>query len=71
MTRQNEVISENATRSIFGWLRFDGHAPHEKAIWDHEWFAMSDSDEDDGGFRNETPPDDSSVFTPGSQTSSP
>jgi hypothetical protein len=40
-----EAISENATRSIFGWLRFDGYARHEEAIWKHEWFDMSDSDE--------------------------
>ncbi|KAJ0136868.1 Uncharacterized protein HZ326_20130 [Fusarium oxysporum f. sp. albedinis] len=34
------------TRSIFGWLRFDGYARHEEEIWKHEWFDMSDSDED-------------------------
>ena len=43
--RDNEVVSENATRSIFTWLRFNGHAPHEKTIRDHEWFALSDSDD--------------------------
>ncbi|KAL5603427.1 hypothetical protein FOVSG1_006177 [Fusarium oxysporum f. sp. vasinfectum] len=41
-----QVISENATRSIFGWLRFDGYARHEEEIWKHEWFDISDSDED-------------------------
>lgn len=43
MSRGSETISENSTRSIFGWLRFDGHGKHEKAIWEHEWFTMLDS----------------------------
>ena len=44
--RDREAISENATRSIFGWLRFDGYARHEEEIWKHEWFDMSNSDDD-------------------------
>jgi len=49
LDREREAISENATRSIFGWLRFDGYARHEEEIWKHEWFDMSDSDSDDIG----------------------
>lgn len=30
MDREKEVISENATRSIFGWLRVEGYARHER-----------------------------------------
>ncbi|KAG5798302.1 hypothetical protein H9Q69_002699 [Fusarium xylarioides] len=47
MARDREAISENATRSIFGWLRPDGYAQDEQDIWKHEWFDMSESDEDD------------------------
>ncbi|KAI0388309.1 hypothetical protein F5Y17DRAFT_453338 [Xylariaceae sp. FL0594] len=47
LNRDKEVISENATRSIFGWLRFDGHASHERGLWDHEWFDVHESDEDE------------------------
>ncbi|KAF2272838.1 uncharacterized protein EI97DRAFT_483213 [Westerdykella ornata] len=50
LDRRKEVISENATRSILGWLRFDGHAWHEREIWKHEWFDMYDSDEEDVGW---------------------
>lgn len=49
LDRKREAISENVTRSIFGWLRFDGYARHEEDIWKHEWFDMSESDEDDVG----------------------
>ncbi|KAH7248189.1 hypothetical protein B0J15DRAFT_562299 [Fusarium solani] len=49
LDREREAISENATRNIFGWLRFDGYARHEEDIWKHEWFDMSESDEDDVG----------------------
>ncbi|KAF2253675.1 hypothetical protein BU26DRAFT_515998 [Trematosphaeria pertusa] len=49
LERGKEVISENATRSILGWLRFEGYARHERGIWKHEWFDMSDSDEEDVG----------------------
>ncbi|QPC73126.1 hypothetical protein HYE68_003878 [Fusarium pseudograminearum] len=47
MERDREAISENATRNIFGWLRVDGYAQGEQDIWKHEWFDMSDSDDDD------------------------
>ena len=45
MDPAKEVISENATRNIFTWLRPDGWSRHERNIWRHEWFADSDSDE--------------------------
>ncbi|KAF0641691.1 hypothetical protein FPSE5266_09874 [Fusarium pseudograminearum] len=47
LERDREAISENATRNIFGWLRVDGYAQGEQDIWKHEWFDMSDSDDDD------------------------
>jgi hypothetical protein len=47
LDREKEVVSENATRSILGWLRFEGHAWNERDIWKHEWFNMSASDEED------------------------
>ncbi|TQW01327.1 immunoglobulin variable region used by the ITC63B heavy chain [Cordyceps javanica] len=62
--RDNEVVSENATRSIFGWLRFDGYAPREKPIWEHEWFAMSDSDEDEDINSYESESNDGATSTP-------
>jgi len=33
--------SENSTRSIFGWLRFDGFAPGKREIWEHKWFTSA------------------------------
>lgn len=47
--RKREGISENATRNIFGWLRPNGYARHEKGVWNHDWFHTSESDEDDIG----------------------
>lgn len=46
LDREKESISENATRSIFSWLRTEGYDLHERGIWKHEWFDMSDSNED-------------------------
>jgi len=43
---QSELVSENATRSIFGWLRIDGYPPAEKDIFAHEWFDVGSSSED-------------------------
>lgn len=43
---ERDFVSENATRSIFGWLRVNGYALDEKDIWNHEWFDMSESDEE-------------------------
>jgi hypothetical protein len=42
-----DFVSENATRSIFGWLRVDGYATDEKEIWKHEWLEMQESDEEE------------------------
>ncbi|PTD09458.1 hypothetical protein HYE67_006458 [Fusarium culmorum] len=36
LDRDQEAISENATRNIFGWLRVDGYAQGEQDIWKHE-----------------------------------
>ncbi|KAF2014174.1 hypothetical protein BU24DRAFT_441792 [Aaosphaeria arxii CBS 175.79] len=47
MVRDQEHISENATRNICGWLRSDVYAQGEQNIWKHEWFDISDSDDDD------------------------
>lgn len=55
-----EHLSENPTRSIFGWLRFDGYAPGEREIWKHEWFDLGDSDEEE----EEEGSNDSSGNTP-------
>ncbi|KIL89519.1 hypothetical protein FAVG1_07099 [Fusarium avenaceum] len=46
LDRDREAISENATRSIFGWLRLDGYTKGERDVWNHEWFDMSESDDD-------------------------
>lgn len=36
--------SENATRSIFSWLRVEGYPPNERKI--HDWINIDDSDDD-------------------------
>ncbi|GLA24179.1 hypothetical protein AnigIFM63326_011034 [Aspergillus niger] len=38
----DEGVSENATRSIFGWLRVEGFPPNEKKI--HDWIYIDESD---------------------------
>lgn len=43
---EKRSVSENATRSIFGWLRVGGYAVDEKEIWQHEWFEPYDFDEE-------------------------
>ncbi|AEO62318.1 uncharacterized protein THITE_2106371 [Thermothielavioides terrestris NRRL 8126] len=43
---KKDFVSENATRSIFSWLRVDGFASDEKDIWTHEWFEACESDEE-------------------------
>jgi len=47
LKRQNEVISENATRNVLSWLRSDGCAPREKDMFKHEWMTMSDSEDEE------------------------
>lgn len=49
LNRQRESASENATRDIFGWLRVEGYAPYEKRIWEHGWFEILESDDEDEG----------------------
>ncbi|EFE39944.1 conserved hypothetical protein [Trichophyton verrucosum HKI 0517] len=44
--RDKDVVSENATRMIFDWLRFEGYPASERPIYTHEWFAVDNSDED-------------------------
>ena len=46
MDQAKEVVSENATRNIFTWLRPNGWSRHESSIWGHEWFADSDSEDE-------------------------
>ncbi|KMQ49204.1 hypothetical protein A7C99_6826 [Trichophyton rubrum] len=45
--RDEDVVSGNATRMIFGWLRFEGYPTSERPIYTHEWFDVDGSDEDD------------------------
>jgi hypothetical protein len=47
LDRERETGSENATRQIFGWLRVEGYAADEREIWEHEWFRILDSDDED------------------------
>ncbi|KAI3340361.1 hypothetical protein F4824DRAFT_418843 [Ustulina deusta] len=63
LDREKEVVSANATRSIFGWLRFNGYAMHEKDLWDHEWFDVLDSDEDEDEGGSGGPPETNRDFT--------
>jgi hypothetical protein len=44
--RENEVISENASRSILSWLRNDGYTKREEDVWKHHWFNILDSDDE-------------------------
>ncbi|KIW77138.1 hypothetical protein Z517_09584 [Fonsecaea pedrosoi CBS 271.37] len=49
-----EAIAQMATRSIFGWLRSDGHPMEEKDIWRHSWLNVNYSlDEDDDNLSEE------------------
>jgi hypothetical protein len=43
---KDEVLSENATRSIFGWLRNSGWPKNEKDIYSHSWIDFHESDEE-------------------------
>ncbi|EGD93582.1 hypothetical protein TESG_01124 [Trichophyton tonsurans CBS 112818] len=42
-----DVVSENATRMIFQWLRFEGYPASERPIYAHDWFDVDNSGEDD------------------------
>ncbi|GKZ27099.1 hypothetical protein AbraIFM66951_008087 [Aspergillus brasiliensis] len=41
----DEGVSENATRSIFGWLRVEGFPPSEKKI--HDWIYIDESGDEE------------------------
>jgi len=43
---KNEMLSENATRSIFGWLRNSGWPKGEENICRHSWIGFDESDEE-------------------------
>ncbi|KAL8647415.1 MAG: hypothetical protein Q9210_005574 [Variospora velana] len=43
----DELASEVATRSIFGWLRVDGFPSTEKHIFTHDWFVDTGSSSED------------------------
>ncbi|XMA11599.1 hypothetical protein WAI453_004390 [Rhynchosporium graminicola] len=43
---KDEMLSENATRSIFGWLRNSGWPKAEKEIYAHSWIGFDESDEE-------------------------
>ena len=40
------MLSENVTRSIFGWLRHSGWPKGEKEICRHSWIGFDESDEE-------------------------
>ncbi|EXJ82315.1 hypothetical protein A1O3_06128 [Capronia epimyces CBS 606.96] len=43
-----EVMSQVASRSVFGWLRREDGCPKEEvAIWKHDWFDISESDDEE------------------------
>lgn len=44
---QSDLLSEVATRSVFGWLRVEGYPPNEKDIFTHEWFDVGSSSEEE------------------------
>ncbi|KAK0609412.1 hypothetical protein B0T14DRAFT_541019 [Immersiella caudata] len=46
---EKDFMSENATRSIFGWLRVDGYALGERELWEHEWLEGADTDDEEEG----------------------
>ncbi|KAK4106112.1 hypothetical protein N658DRAFT_482046 [Parathielavia hyrcaniae] len=57
--------SENATRSVIGWLRVDGFAVDENEMSRHEWVEFPESDEEDEGGSEDssgTMPTSSSYF---------
>lgn len=44
---RTELLSELATRSIFGWLRPNGHSAFENLVYQHPWFDMERSDDEE------------------------
>ncbi|KAJ5191848.1 uncharacterized protein N7498_010833 [Penicillium cinerascens] len=47
----SQLLSEGATRGIFGWLRSTGYPRSERAIYQHSWLDLEATDEepDDAG----------------------
>jgi hypothetical protein len=43
---EDEIVSQNATRSILTWLRSEGYPASEKSLFLHEWLQPYDSDDD-------------------------
>lgn len=43
---KDEMLSENATRSIFGWLRSSGWPNREREFYCHSWIGFDESDEE-------------------------
>lgn len=43
---KSQLLSEAATRGIFGWLRSTGYPANEKAIYQHSWIDIESSDEE-------------------------
>lgn len=62
---EEESASENATRSIFGWLRFEGYPPAERDIHEHPWVKIEDSEDEeepaDIGENSQLPPSSTPV----------
>ncbi|KIA75648.1 hypothetical protein HK57_00580 [Aspergillus ustus] len=45
----SQMLSELATRGIFGWLRSTGYPENEKAIYQHLWIDLGSTDEEETG----------------------
>ena len=43
----SQSLSEVATRGIFQWLRSTGYPRNEKAIYEHSWFDMEGTDDEE------------------------
>lgn len=52
---RSDSLSQVASRSVFGWLRIDGHPPREKDIFTHDWFDAGNSTEESATSDDEDP----------------
>ncbi|KAL2850220.1 hypothetical protein BJY01DRAFT_210081 [Aspergillus pseudoustus] len=43
----SQLLSESATRGIFGWLRSTGYPENERAIYQHSWIDLEGTDEEE------------------------
>jgi hypothetical protein len=43
----SQLLSEGATRGIFGWLRSTGYPACEKSIYQHSWIDIGSSDDEE------------------------